>query len=372
MIPLKKKIYNQPSKSNNSFILVGNIGGTNVRLALIELKSNSFDLILLLESNSQKVTNFTELVKHVLHEIKKDYNITIKHAYFAVAGNVSDQRDTCFLPNLPWDIKTKPIIKQTSLETATLLNDFEAISYGIQILSAQDIEEIWPGEKPSGHKTKAIIGAGTGLGKSMLAWNTTTKQYFAVPTEGGHADFPIHTIEELALCHFIKTKKEHVDVIIWEDLLAGRGIQNIYNFLNQQKNIPSSQFKTIEQSNFDSKVILQNKHTDACCKKTFEMFSKFYGRCAKNTALNTLPWGGIYIAGGIAQGNLDIFKNDFFFSEFFNNQRFSELLKKIPIYVIINEHIELYGTVVFKQKQQALLSSNFNQNRNKETLSIQF
>jgi glucokinase len=73
------------------------------------------------------------------------------------------------------------------------------------------------------------------------------------------------------------------------------------------------------------------------------LFTRFYGRCAKNIALDTLAGGGLYIAGGIAAKNKEIFVSKEFLDEFDRAYRRSEFLRKVPLYVILNYDISLLG-----------------------------
>ena len=137
----------------------------------------------------------------------------------------------------------------------------------------------------------------------------------------------------------------------WEDFLSGRGIQNIYKFLEHSgEYLTTPCSKEIKESKYDTGTIAQHKDKDACCKATFEIFAKIYGRAAKNFALEQLAIGGIYIAGGIAAKNLDIFKKETFDYEFLNNQTYRKvILEKIPVFVVTDEDVGLYGAAVFAQ-----------------------
>lgn len=90
-------------------------------------------------------------------------------------------------------------------------------------------------------------------------------------------------------------------------------------------------------------LISNYRLVDPLCKETFRLFTRFYGRCAKNFALATLAMGGLYIAGGIASKNKEIFSAPDFFEEFENASQRRDVLKEIPIYVILNYDVSLYG-----------------------------
>ena len=53
------------------------------------------------------------------------------------------------------------------------------------------------------HANQGFIGAGTGLGKSLMVWDSSNKRYFPVASEGGHADIPLYDPSERALRDYI-------------------------------------------------------------------------------------------------------------------------------------------------------------------------
>ena len=132
------------------------------------------------------------------------------------------------------------------------------------------------------------------------------------------------------------------ETVTWEDILSGKGISTIYKFL-LESNLDFVVHDDIVKSNYEAKIIASHKETDACAGETFKWFARFYGRCAKNFALEVLALGGVYIAGGIAAKNPDIFRGELFLSEFLNNEKMKFLLEKIPIYVVVDYNVSLYG-----------------------------
>jgi glucokinase len=69
----------------------------------------------------------------------------------------------------------------------------------------------------------------------------------------------------------------------------------------------------------------------------------FYARCAKNFVFDTMATGGIYLAGGIASKNKEAFQSDEFIQTFESSSRRSDVLKRTPIYLIVNYDVSLYG-----------------------------
>jgi len=286
-------------------------------------------------------------ILQIINYAKENYGIKLINACIGAAGVVSPNQDYVKLTNANWEINTKDLIDKTTLDSAFIINDFEAIGYGINLIDINNTKEVniirsVKNEKVG--KTKAIIGAGTGLGKSILIYDDKSNIYKPIPCEGGHADFPIRNNFELDLINFIKDFRNITKPITNEELVSGRGLENIYRFLKVTKEFGDSQYSMeIENSTDIAEAISKYKKVDDLCAETFKLFTKFYSRCAKNFILDSLATGGLYIAGGIAQKNQEIFSTDIFLKEFDNVYRYSKYLKETPIYIILDYDISLKG-----------------------------
>jgi len=343
--------YIKKGYDSTKLLLVGDIGGTHSDFAVVEADQKQVRLIISLHFLSREITCFVDVISWILERIQKKYNIKIDKACFAGAGPVGETGEVVYLTNLPWDIDLGELEKHTSLKSIKIINDFEAIGYGIDLIDQKNIRGesvtlcIHEGQRAqkskNKHHNKIVIGAGTGLGKCILPWNENKKDYIPIASEGGHADFPVHTQEEFRLLEYIKDSSKK-NVVTWEDLLSGKGIGTVYKFL-LKNNSAFTGNDAIAKNQYKPSVIASHKEIDACCKETFTWFARFYGRCAKNFALEALALGGVYIAGGIAVKNPDIFQEEPFLSEFLKHETMKFLLEKIPIYVVVDHNVSLYG-----------------------------
>jgi glucokinase len=124
-----------------------------------------------------------EVVKVFLQESKSP--LSPSTACFAVAGPVSNNR--AVLTNRGWEIDGPKLGAALGLRRIRIVNDFEAVGYGLLSLNEEtDCVTLQKAEKsPVG--PIACIGPGTGLGECFLAWNGSG--YCCYPSEGGHAEF---------------------------------------------------------------------------------------------------------------------------------------------------------------------------------------
>ena len=199
-------------------------------------------------------------------------------------------------------------------------------------------------KKARSKSTKAVIGAGTGLGKSILAFDENIKAHIPLASEGGHSEFPVQDKFEIGLTKFIKEKMGISEPISYEEVLSGRGLENIYYYLRKkQGHLKTIYTRKIDDSPDKAEAISKYKTVDETCQEAFRLFAKFYGRCAKNFVLDSMALGGLYIAGGIAAKNKEIFESKDFIEEFENAYRRGEILREIPVYVIVNYDVSLLG-----------------------------
>jgi len=205
---------------------------------------------------------------------------------------------------------------------------------------------------------KVVLGAGTGLGKNILIWNKNLESYVPVSSEGGHASIVVKDQQELDLVNYIKTteNRDPQEEVEWEGVLAGAGIQRVYKFLEQTGKYEASEYtKEIKESGYSPKLISKYKFQDSLSNATLlDVFSKFYARCAKCFALETLAFGGVYIAGTtMTRKDPEIFTQEGFLNEFFTNHKMTHLLKQIPIFTIVDEKVGLLGAAVFAGLQKS-------------------
>ena len=70
------------------------------------------------------------------------------------------------------------------------------------------------------------------------------------------------------------------------------------------------------------------KNNDKLCMKVVEKFTENLGTETGNLALKTLPFGGIYLIGGVTAGIQEYLKtNKKFIESFFNKGRCSSIIE---------------------------------------------
>jgi glucokinase len=329
-----------------AFMLAGDIGGTNSNFGVMEISGPSPLLCISLHSKSQQMISFRDLLISILQHLSRKYNLLITRTCWGAAGVIGRQRSHVKPTNLSVAIDTNELMRDTPLQECILINDFEAVALGIDHIAPNDVVTISSGLGIHGAQ-KACIGAGTGLGKVALLWSRHQQRYFPIASEGGHADCSAQNEQEYNFFTFLKRTLGNCP-ISWENVLSGDGISAIYRFLGEEQTYHhTAVYEEIRLTGFKPDLISRYAHEDARCRDTFTMYTTFYARCAKNFALDVLAQNGLYIAGGIAAKNVALFTEESFRNNFFMCGKQSALLRNIPLFVITDYNVSLYGAASF-------------------------
>lgn len=335
------------------FFLAGDIGGTNSNFGIFSLAPERPVLLFSIHYKSQQITDFTQFMKQVVSYLKSQYEVSFTSACLGAAGIVYPHRISAWPTNLRFEININEIQKVTGLSDICLINDFEAVALGVDRIDSQHILSINSKAKHHKRANRAFLGAGTGLGKSISLWHREEHRYLPVASEGGHADAVFLSEQEFALNQFIH-ERYNTCPVSWEDVLSGSGIQKIYHFLGTRKDYPITEYTAeIAAKDFDPDRISFFAEHDPRSKDTFDIYRTFYARACKNFVLEALALDGMYIAGGIAAKNKRLFFDPEFMKEFTKCGKQSRQLAAVPVLLITDYNVSLYGAVVASYLRKA-------------------
>jgi len=325
-------------------ILVGDICGTNARLAAFETEGNRLCRAVEKIYPSNEHNGLAEIVA----DFTKTEGIPAQAACFGVAGPVRGGRSQ--ISNLPWVIDSRELAAQLRLRSVGLINDLEAFAYSLDVLESQDFVTLAEGaESPEGNTD--VVSAGSGLGEAGLYWDGFRHHPFAC--EGGHTDFAPKTDLELELMQYLMKKYDHVS---FERILSGPGVKNIYDFLRDtgKEEEPAWLRDQLAVSPDAPAMISELAVTQKIpiCDRTLSIFVSVFGSEAGNCALKFMSTGGIYIAG-IAAKIVSKMQEPSFMGAFLNKGRMRSLLKEVPVKIVLNDDSGLIGAARFTLVQKA-------------------
>jgi glucokinase len=318
-------------------LLAGDIGGTKTNLGIYSIEKGPREPLIEATLPSGEYPSLEALVKEFLSRTE----FSVDSASFGIAGPVV--KGKVKTTNLPWIIDEKKLGKELGLRSVHLVNDLEAIAYGVPLLESRDLHTLNEGVAAPGG-TMAVIAPGTGLGEAFLIWDGN--RYRAHASEGGHADFGPTGPMEIDLLQYLYKKFKHVS---YERICSGHGLPNIYAFLRDRGYAIEPAWLADQLSSADDptpvivNAALDTANTCELCRTTLHVFVSVLGAEAGNLALKVLATGGVYLGGGIPPRIIPALENKVFLESFTQKGRFSDLVTRIPVHVIMNPKIALIG-----------------------------
>ncbi len=324
-------------KGSNTGILAGDIGGTKTHLAVFsqadELASPVFE-------ETFPSRDFASL-EELAHEFLTRAKVKVTSASFCVAGPVV--QGTARITNLPWVIDSAELSRKLNLPKVGLYNDLVAFAQAVPLLKQEDLHTLNEGER-AGDAPIMVIAPGTGLGEAFLVWDGN--RYRAQASEGGHTDFAPTDPLQMGLLQYLSRQYDHVS---YERVCSGIGLPNIYAYLKESGVETESEWvaRELAVSRHPAAVITtaaQNRTTPCpLCRETLAMFISILGAAAGNGALQMMTFGGVYLGGGIPPRILTELSEGAFMQAFAHKGRFSALMSRIPVHVILNPKTALLG-----------------------------
>ena len=327
-------------------LLAGDIGGTKTTLILFAIQGSTLKPIYRTRMGTREFSSPTDLVQRFLARAREEHMPVneLKMASFACAGAVVEDR--VVTNNLPWIVEAAALAKAMNLEASRtlLLNDLVAAAASLPHLPPEDFLPLNDATAKA-RAPKALIAAGTGLGEALLFWDGTHYRIF--PSEASLTDFAPRNDRELLLVHSLRQRMPRV---CCEEIVSGRGFRAIHQII-----FPGVQHAWFDDPSIDPAArITQQALEGSCsaCVESLQIWTEAYAAEAGNMALRVLPFGGVYVAGGIALKILPKMKDGTFVRVFSDKAKLSKELARIPIFVVLNEDAPVLGAAY-----EALLNS---------------
>ncbi len=318
-------------------ILAGDIGGTKTYLGRFEPEGGRPVPI---DIRCYRTLDYSGLEPMVLEFLSGAGLPQI--AVFGIPGPIVNNRVD--VTNVPWKLDAAQLAVSLNVPTVHLINDLVATGYGSQLLSDSDVFSLQSGAQ-SDTATQALVAAGTGLGECVLHFDG--KQRSVLPCEAGHSAFAPHDALQAELLQFLMRRSPYVCT---ERVLSGPGLLSIYEFLRETgRGSECTQVAEAMREGDPAAVIASAAETgaDELCSRAMEMFLTAYGSEAGNLAVRTMALGGIFIGGGIAPKILNLLSKGTFLRAFAEKERMEDILRTIPVRVILDDRTALLGAALF-------------------------
>lgn len=318
----------------HSFGLVADVGGTNIRLQLVDLKTGEVSQL-----RKYLCADHPTIVAAIQTYLADCGNPDVVTGCIAIACPTND--DWIAMTNHSWAFSRQLTQAELGWRSLHMINDYTAIAMSLPHLDRSQAVQMGGGAPIYGAPI-AVLGPGTGLGVAHLV--QVDGKWQALPGEGGHVDFAPNSEEEIAILRFLMKRYAHVSV---EQLLSGPGIVQIYE---AQAEILGQPVVFTEAAEITGAAL------DERCPvamATLASFCAILGSVAGNLALTIGAFGGVYVAGGIVPRFLGYFENSAFRQRFEAKGRFTAYNGRIPTFVVIEEQPGLVGARAYLMQTEA-------------------
>jgi glucokinase len=308
--------------------LVADVGATKCRFALARAQAGGPRLHFDRRYEDRAFAAFDAALQAYLAEARATLGaLELSAACFAAAGPVSEGRVR--LTNRDWELEAAALAARLGVRVR-IENDFACAARGIEWLAEGDLAVLQPGE-PLARAPRVVIGAGTGLG---IAYTVPVDAgWVVIAGEGGHAGFAPRSEEQAALWRWLHAARGCVTA---EDVLSGAGLAAIHAFLRGEPPGP-------REPEAAPAVQQAAEAGDRVAARALDLFCEIYGAVAGDHALAVLARGGVYVAGGIARRITARLGAGGFVRAFNDKGTHAALARRMPVYAVMNEHLELLG-----------------------------
>lgn len=304
-------------------LVVADIGGTNTRVALAEGEVLREDTI-----RRYRNAEFPGLESILAKFVSETLPGDVAGACVAVAGPVRDGRAS--LTNRDWSIDEGTVARPTKAPTVAVLNDLQAQGHALGRIAPENLVEI-VGATGAANGDKLVIGVGTGFNCAPVY--ELDGRRLVSPSEAGHANMPIRTDEDLELLRFVETAHGFPAI---EDVLSGRGLERIYAWLAHREGSPAERTAAEIMASCES-------GDDERALTAARTFVRILGTVAGNLALIHLPFGGVYLVGGVARAFTPFYEPMGFRAAFADKGRFAGFMQNFSVSVIEDDFAALSG-----------------------------
>lgn len=310
--------------------LVGDIGGTNARFALVADGSSQPQ-----QEQVMRCAEFDGLEQAIRRYLADHGNPGIREAALDVATGITG--DFVQLTNGPWGFSIERTRQALALDRLHVINDFSALALSVPTLQPRELRQVGGG-KPVAGTAIAVIGPGTGLGVSGLL--PAGEGWIALQGEGGHTAFSPMTEREIEVLRWLMQRFEHVST---ERVVSGMGLENLYQGLCALDRVTA---QALSPAQITGAALAGN---EVHCREALDIFCAILGAAAANLVVTLGARAGCYIGGGIVPRLGEYFSRSPFRARFERKGRFSAYVAAVPTYVILAETPALRGLATLFQ-----------------------
>ncbi len=317
-------------------LLAGDLGGTKTQLGVFRPTGGRPELLDIRQYQTLDYPSLSAMIDTFLGAtgVRPPQ---VQMACVGVAGPLIKQ--VARLTNVPWAIDSRELMAGTGIRRVWILNDVEAMAYGVPALRADEVRVLQGGEF-NAEGNACLMAAGTGLGQAILV--RQQGRLVPSPSEGGHADFGPRGPREIGLLEFLASRYGRAT---YEHVISGKGFVNLLRFTSDNRSPLLTDVDEDELPATISRLGLEG--TDPHCVEALHLFLSIYGSAAANLALQCVATGGVFLGGGIPSKILGAFDLPYFMDAFRAKPPMTRLVERMPVSIVLNRETGLLGAAVY-------------------------
>ena len=318
-----------------SLSILADIGGTNTRVALADGPQVRLDSIRRFPNGDYQARG--QDIAHVLRDYLDQTGASVSGVCVAAAGPVQDGVAT--MTNLAWVMDAAKLSAATGARKVAILNDLQAQGQALGHIPAANLRRVIDGPVKPG-APMLVVGLGTGVNAAPV--HPAPQGRVVPPSECGHVNMPVRTEEDLRLVRFIEAKLAaegdvpHAGV---EEVLAGRGLVNLHAFAATEAGRPATLTS--------AEVLAALAAGDAIAAHAARLYVHILGQMLADLALIHLPYGGIYLIGGMSRAMTPQMLALGLGGQFREPRRVDLLTQDFSVTVVEDDYAALTGCAVY-------------------------
>ncbi len=315
--------------------ILADIGGTNTRVALADGAKVRLDSIRRFPNAEYQARG--QDIAHVLRDYLAQTGAAVTGVCVAAAGPVQDGVAT--MTNLDWVMDAAKLSAATGAVKVAILNDLQAQGQALGHIPAENLRRVVDGPVMPG-ASMLVVGLGTGVNAAPVHPGKGGR--IVPPSECGHVNMAVRTEEDFQLARFIEARLKaegevpHAGV---EEVLAGRGLANLQAFAAFAAGHPTTMTS--------AQVLGALAEGDPTAGHAARLYVHILGQTLADLALIHLPYGGIYLIGGMARAMTPHFASFGLTAKFREPRRVDLLQKDFSVTVVEDDYAALTGCAAY-------------------------
>lgn len=238
--------------------------------------------------------------------------------------------DALQLTNRAWRFEPVALMSALRLDSLVIVNDFAAAAAGIDAVPRDDLRMLNPDGAVPVPGVRLVVGPGTGLGVAAVADDRPPR---IMASEAGHMTFG--SADPVA-ARLIAEGRSRWGRLSWERLLCGDGLAWLHGVTSGRVGCGDA-----------ASVARAAEAGDPGALSTVGLFSRLLGEFAGDVCLAFQALEGVCLSGGVLRGLLETFDAAGFLAAFAAKGRFTESLRRVPVYLAADQELGMQGAARF-------------------------